>query len=106
MIGIDLQHGNGALWAIAAMTIATIACRVGGYWLLGRFPLTPLLRRGLEALPAAIFAASIVPLALRAGPAGWAGVCAVAGVMLLSGREIWALAAGLAAAAVVRMFVF
>jgi len=106
MMGLDPQHGTGALWAIAAMTIATIACRVGGYWLLGRFPLTPVLRRGLEALPAAIFSASIVPLALRAGPAGWAGVCAVAAVMLLSGREIWALAAGLAAAATVRLLGF
>jgi uncharacterized membrane protein len=106
MIGFDLQQGNGALWAIAAMTLATIACRVGGYWLLGRFPLTPVLKRGLEALPAAIFAASIVPLALRAGPAGWVGVVCVAAVMLISGREIWALAAGLAAAAAMRMLGF
>jgi uncharacterized membrane protein len=105
-MGFDLQHGNGALWAIAAMTLATIACRVGGYWLLGRFPLTPVLKRGLEALPAAIFAASIVPLALRAGPAGWVGVVCVAAVMLISGREIWALAAGLIAAAAVRMLGF
>jgi uncharacterized membrane protein len=105
-MGFDLQHGNGALWAIAAMTVVTVATRVGGYWLLGRFALTPVLKRGLEALPAAIFAASIVPLALRAGPAGWIGVCAVAAVMLLSGREIWALAAGLVAAAAVRMLGF
>jgi uncharacterized membrane protein len=103
---IDLQSGNGALWAIAAMTLVTIATRVGGYWLLGRFPLTPVLKRGLESLPAAIFAASIVPLALRAGPAGWVGVACVAATMLVTRREIWALAAGLVAAAAVRMLGF
>jgi uncharacterized membrane protein len=103
---IDLQSGNGALWAIAAMTLVTIATRVGGYWLLGRFPLTPVLKRGLESLPAAIFAASIVPLALRAGPAGWVGVACVAVTMLITRREIWALAAGLIAAAAMRMLGF
>ncbi|MDF2119039.1 AzlD domain-containing protein [Roseiarcaceae bacterium H3SJ34-1] len=105
-MGRDLLQADGAYLAIAAMMIVTIATRVGGYWLLGRFPLTPMVRRGLESLPAAIFAASIVPLALRAGPAGWVGVFCVAGVMLFSRHEILALAAGLVAAAAVRMLGF
>ena len=106
MNGFDLHQGGGALLAIAVMTVVTVVCRVGGYWLLGRFPLTPVARRGLEALPPAMFAALIVPLALRAGPAGWAGVVCVAAVMLVSSREILALAAGLVAAAAVRLLGF
>ncbi len=93
---------NGHLVAIAVMGVVTLALRLGGYWLIGRFPLTPRVRRGLEALPIAIFAASIAPLALKGGPAGWIATPVVALVMLVTGREIVALLLGLAVAAGVR----
>lgn len=93
---------NGHLYAIAAMAIVTVLLRVGGYWLIGRFPLTPRLRRGLEALPVAIFAASIAPLAIKGGPAGWIAAPAVAAVMFLTGKEIVALATGIVVATLVR----
>jgi uncharacterized membrane protein len=97
VLNAPLAHGD--LYAIGAMALVTLLMRVGGYWLIGRVPLTLRLRRGLEALPAAIFAATILPLAVRGGPAGWIAALVVAGTMLLTGREIAALAAGLAAAA-------
>jgi uncharacterized membrane protein len=89
---------NGHLYAIAAMAFVTLLLRLGGYWLIGRVPLTTRLRQGLEALPVAIFAASVVPLAIKGGPAGWIAAPMVAAVMFLSGKEILALAAGIAAA--------
>ena len=55
---------NGHLYAIAAMSVVTLLLRMGGYWIIGRVPLTARLRRGLEALPVAIFAASVLPLAM------------------------------------------
>jgi uncharacterized membrane protein len=103
-LNAPLPHGE--LYAIAAMAFVTALLRVGGYWAIGRVPLTLRLRRGLEALPAAIFAATIAPLALRGGPAGWIGAAVVAATMYLTGREIAALAAGLAAAASVRALGF
>ena len=93
---------NGDLYAIAAMAAVTLLMRLGGYWIIGRVPLTQRLRRGLEALPAAIFAATVIPLAVKGGPAGWVAAPVVAATMFLSGREVVALAAGLAAAAGVR----
>ncbi len=93
---------DGHLYAIAAMALVTVLLRVGGYWIIGRFALTKRLQRGLEALPVAIFAASIAPLALKGGPAGWIAAPAVAAVMFLTGKEVLALAAGIAVAAFVR----
>ena len=93
---------NGHLYAIAAMSLVTLLLRVGGYWLIGRVPLTTRLRQGLEALPVAIFAASVVPLAIKGGPAGWIAAPVVAAVMFLSGKEILALAAGIVAASLAR----
>ncbi|HEY8580659.1 MAG TPA: AzlD domain-containing protein [Beijerinckiaceae bacterium] len=97
---------NGHLYAIAAMAVVTALLRVGGYWLIGLVPITPRLRRGLEALPIAIFAASIAPLAVQGGPAGWIAAPVVALLMLATGREIVALLAGLAVAAAVRALGF
>ncbi len=93
---------DGHLYAIAAMALVTVLLRVGGYWLIGRVPLTRRLQRGLEALPVAIFAATVTPLALSGGPAGWVAAPAVAAVMFLTGKEVLALAAGLAVATFVR----
>ena len=93
---------NGHLYAIAAMAVVTLLLRIGGYWIIGRVPLTARLRRGLEALPVAIFAASVLPLAITGGPAGWIAGPVVAATMYLSGKEILALAAGIAAASFVR----
>jgi uncharacterized membrane protein len=93
---------DGHLYAIAAMALVTVLLRVGGYWIIGRFALTQRLRRGLEALPVAISAASIAPLALTGGPAGWIAAPAVAAVMFLTGKEVLALAAGIVVATFVR----
>ena len=93
---------NGHLYAIVAMAFVTLLLRLGGYWLIGRVPLTTRLRRGLEALPVAIFAASVVPLAIKGGPAGWIAEPVVAAVLFLSGKEILALATGVAAASLAR----
>ena len=80
------------------MALVTVFLRVAGYWIVGRFPLTTRLRRGLEALPLALFAATIIPLAVKGGPAGWIAVPIVEVAMLLTGKEAIALLAGIGAA--------
>ena len=65
------SQSRGALLAIGAMALVTVFLRVAGYWIVGRVPLTQRFRRGLEALPLALFAATIIPLAVKGGPAGW-----------------------------------
>lgn len=91
-----------SLAAIAAMAIVTLFLRMSGYWIVGRFALTPRLRRGLEALPLALFAATIVPLAIKGGPAGLIATPVVAAAMFLTRNELLALLLGIGAATLVR----
>jgi uncharacterized membrane protein len=99
-MSIGLEPGSYV--AIGAMALVTVFLRVSGYWIVGRFPLTARFRRGLEALPLALFAATIIPLAVKGGPAGWIAVPVVAAAMLLTGKEAIALFAGIGVAALVR----
>ncbi|MCC2101130.1 MAG: AzlD domain-containing protein, partial [Hyphomicrobiales bacterium] len=85
-----------------ATAAVTILMQLGGYWLMARVTMTARVRRGLEALPASIFVATVAPIALKAGVAGVAAVCVAAGVMFLLRRELPALAAGFATAAGLR----
>lgn len=92
----------GSYVAIGAMALVTVFLRVAGYWIVGRVPLTQRFRRGLEALPLALFAATIIPLAVKGGPAGWIAAPVVAAAMLLTGKEAIALIAGVGVASLVR----
>ena len=51
---------------LAAMAAAVILCRIGGYWLLGRFSIGPRLRKILNALPGAVIASTIAPILVAA----------------------------------------
>jgi uncharacterized membrane protein len=61
--------------AVLFMTAATYSLRAGGYWIMGRLPLTPRVRRGLEALPGAIIVSTILPIVLKGGLA--VGLCLI-----------------------------
>ncbi|MBN9668990.1 AzlD family protein [Roseibium aggregatum] len=61
--------------AVLGMASVTYALRAGGYWLMGRLPITPRVRRGLEALPGAIIVSTILPIVLKGGIA--VGLCLV-----------------------------
>jgi uncharacterized membrane protein len=92
----------GALAAIGAMALVTHLIRCAGYWMMGRIPLTPRLRRMLDALPGSVVAATIVPIVVKAGPAAGVGIAAVVAVMILRRNEFLAVFAGLGAVALAR----
>lgn len=92
----------GPAVVIAAMALATYLCRVGGVLIMSRVRLTPVIERALAALPGSIVAATVVPLAMKSGPAAMAGVAAAVVVTRLTHSEFAALAAGLALAIVAR----
>lgn len=52
---------------VFGMAGVTYALRAGGYWVMGRMPLTPRIRRGLEALPGAIIVSTILPIVMKGG---------------------------------------
>ena len=89
----------GPAAAIAAMALASYLCRIAGVVLMSRVRLTPSVERALAALPGSIVAATVVPIALTAGPPAILGVIAALGATRLVHNELAALAAGIAVAA-------
>jgi uncharacterized membrane protein len=87
---------------LAAMTAAVIVCRVGGYWLLGRFTIGPRLRRMLDALPGAVIASTTAPILLTGGVSGWLAVLAAAAMMIAVRNDFAAVVAGVAIGAAAR----
>jgi uncharacterized membrane protein len=88
--------------AILVMAAIVLLMRCGGFWLMGRVPLTPAVRRMLEALPGSIIAAIVLPIVVRIGPV--AGLAVLAGALVMAWRrnEFLAVAAGVLAAVAAR----
>lgn len=104
MNGSALSVDAATFAAFVAMALVTFAMRTGGFWLMGRLPMTDRLRRGLEALPGAMIVATVLPVALQKGVAASACIVATAFAMAIVRRDLIAVAAGLATAAALRQF--
>jgi uncharacterized membrane protein len=89
--------------AIVLMTAVTFAWRAGGFWLMALVPLTPRVRRGLEALPGAVIVATVVPLTVQSGLPAALAIGTVIAARALLGNEFLALALGVGAAAGARV---
>jgi uncharacterized membrane protein len=96
----------GVVIAIVAMAAVTYPMRAGGYWLMGHVPLTPRLRRILEALPGTVVVATVLPILLREGVAAGAAIAAALLVTFIRRNDFVALIAGVGAAAAVRAMGF
>lgn len=92
----------GPLVAVLAMAGASHLIRWAGYWAMGRVPLTPRLRRMLDALPGAVVAATVAPIVVKAGAAAALGIAVVITAMILRRNEFLAVFAGMAAVALAR----
>lgn len=82
------------LAVILAMAGVTYLCRSLGYFLMGYVPLTPRVRRGLEALPGAVVVSIVVPGAVAAGSAGILAVMAGMITMWATRRDLIGLIIG------------
>lgn len=97
---------HGTLIAIAAMTAMTMLMRTGGFWLMGYVPLTPRIRRMLEALPGAVVAALVLPIVAKNGLPAFLGVATVIAAVAYRCNAFVALAIAVAAAALARAYGF
>ena len=97
-----LERLGPALLAILVMGLATFVMRAGGFWMMGRVPLTPRVHRMLEALPGSIVVAIIVPVVAKAGVAAVVAVVTAAALMILRRNEFLAVAGGVIVAAIAR----
>ncbi len=90
--------------AVVTMTIVTYTMRAGGYWVMGRVPLTPRVRRALESLPGAIIVSTILPIALQGGLPVTLCLVVSATVMAIVRKDFIAVVCAVAAAAAIRTF--
>ncbi len=88
--------------AIAVMAAVTYAMRAGGFWLMGQVPLTPRLRRMLEALPGSVVISAVLPIMVRDGVPAALAIAAAAVVMLVLRNDLLAVLTGVAVAASIR----
>jgi uncharacterized membrane protein len=93
-----------AILAICAMAAATQFMRLGGFWLMGHVPITPRVRRMLEALPGSVIVALVLPVVVKTGPTAYLAVGAVIVSMLLRRNEFLAVAVGVAVASLCRVY--
>lgn len=101
---MDNLFTEGAWLAISVMVVMTLIAKMMGFWVLGRVPLTPRVRRGLEALPGGVILATVVPITLESGPAGLLGIGVATLVMVVTKRDWLAIGLGLASVAGYRAF--
>jgi uncharacterized membrane protein len=88
--------------AVAGMAIASYACRVGGFLLMGLIPITPRLEAGLRAMPIGIMTGIVAPSVVAGRPPEIAGLLVTAAVMKLTGSDLAAALAGSATVAAAR----
>lgn len=98
----NLVHGE-VLLAIGLMTAVTVALRLGGYFLMSYVTVTPRVRRMLGALPGSVITAAVLPVALQGGFVAISAVLMGMLAMLLTKRDIFAVIAGSATAALLRL---
>jgi uncharacterized membrane protein len=84
---------------VLVMAGTSYVFRAGGFWLMAHVPMTPRLRRMIDALPGSIVAATALPVALHNGPAAVLAVVASAGSMALWRNDFLAVVIGIAVAA-------
>lgn len=95
---------HGTIIAILAMAAATYLTRVSGFWLMGHIPMTRRIRRGLEVLPGAIMAATIVPIVAKVGVVALVAVAVALASMVMRRNEFIAAGLALVAASVARAY--
>jgi len=91
-----------SLVAIGVMAAVSFLIRAGGFWLMGHVPITPRVRRVLDALPGSIVAAAVVPIAIKGGTIAMLAVAVAGAIMTWRGNALAAVAAGVATAVVAR----
>ena len=86
------------LAAILGMTLATLACRAGGYFLFRALRPTPFLRAMLGYVPGALFVGYVAPALAAGGIKEWVGAAATLITVRVSGNIAIGIAAGTASA--------
>ncbi len=88
--------------ALVALALASYACRVAGYLLMGLVTITPRIEAALRATPLGVMIGIVMPSAASGRLPELAGLLVVGVVMKLTGRDLVAAVSGAATVAVCR----
>lgn len=89
------QMDTVAFVVIVGMAVGTYGTRIGGYWLVSRFELTPRFKTWLSYVPGAILVSLIVPELAKGGLPEWGAGLAALIVAWRSGNILYAMLAGI-----------
>jgi uncharacterized membrane protein len=87
------MHGS-ALLTIALMAVVTYLLRIAGYWMIGRFTLSPRFEAALTYLPGAVLTALVVPAVIDEPGPGIPALIVVAFIVRKTGNLFLALTGG------------
>jgi uncharacterized membrane protein len=93
---------NAFYLALAAMAVASYACRVAGYLLMGYVTITPRLEAALRAIPLGVMTGIVTPAATSGRVPELAGLVAVAVLMRATGKDVVAAVGGAAVVGIAR----
>jgi len=93
---------SDVLLAFIAMTAVTVASRLGGFWLMRYIPVTPRVRRMLDALPGSIIVAASLPVVVEGGVVVMVAIAAAMIATIIRRNEFLAVIVGMAVAALAR----
>jgi uncharacterized membrane protein len=97
------EYARGdVLVALIAMMAVTVAVRLGGFWLMRYIPLTPRVRRMLDALPGSIVVAASLPVVVSGGGVVAIAIVAAVAATIVRRSEFVAVITAMAVAALVR----
>ena len=99
------MHVDGHfLLAIAAMALASFACRVAGYFLMAWVPITPRVQGALKSIPLGVMIGIVMPSVLAGKLPEMVGLVVVFVAMKLTGKDVVAALAGAGAVGACRYF--
>lgn len=93
---------SGFWLALAALALASYACRVAGFLLMGLVTITPRLEAALRATPLGVMIGIVMPAAASGRLPELAGLVVVVGVMKLVRHDLVAALSGAATVALCR----
>ena len=79
--------------AILLLGLASLFCRVGGFFLMRYVSITPRVDAWLRAIPIALIGAILGPVAVNGGPPEWLGLVAAVGLMYFANEFVATIAA-------------
>jgi len=100
-VNIDTS-GSGAFIIIAIMALVTLATRWGGVFIMSFIPIGRRVQLFISAMSGSVLIAVLAPLAVTGDNGARAALLTTAVIMLIVKKPLPAIAAGIAAAALVR----